>query len=398
MSVARIAAVAAALGFASFALPGPTSAQEREVKIAGVGVMSGILRSFGINSKAALEAAAEQINKAGGVKLGDGAKGKVVVDFLDDRCTPEEGISAVRRIASGNALVAIGPTCSNVAEPLFGILQKKVGDASDSGLQFPMFTDVAIKAGLAKLSEWAFRNVPDETAMYGTLFKFIKQTRPELKTVYGGVEEDFAHSRSTWYNIIKESAAKQGYEVLGQSKWLLADTNFTSQAREAGKANADIVVVSGHPFSTCGFLKELDRHGLKPKLLIGLTSSSSLETLQSCGSEAETMIIPTSYAPLSPAAKAAADAVAKYKGSLDLHSAAAWENVFILKQIIEAQRVLAKPDTIKADREKIRAGLASLGDTIGLLGLIRRTPDREADKPYLYVVAKAGEWVVVRSP
>jgi branched-chain amino acid transport system substrate-binding protein len=398
MSLARIAAVAVALGLAVFALPGPTSAQEREVRIAGVGVMSGILRSFGINSKAALEAAAEQINKAGGVKLGDGAKGKIVIDFLDDRCTPEEGISAVRRIASGNALVAIGPTCSNVAEPLFGILQKKAGDASDSGLQFPLFTDVAIKGGLAKLSEWAFRNVPDEAAMYGTLLKFIKQTRPELKTVYGGVEEDFAHSRSTWYNIIKEAAAKEGYEVLGQSKWLLADTNFTSQAREAGKANADIVVISGHPFSTCGFLKELDRQGLKPKLLIGLTSSSSLETLQSCGSEAETMIIPTSYAPLSPAAKAAADAVAKYKGSLDLHSAAAWENVFILKQIIEAQKVLAKPDTIKADREKIRAGLANLGETIGLLGLIRRTPDREADKPYLYVVAKAGQWVVVRSP
>jgi branched-chain amino acid transport system substrate-binding protein len=137
---------------------------------------------------------------------------------------------------------------------------------------------------------------------------------------------------------------------------------------------------------------------VKPKLLVGLTSSSSLETLQSCGSEAEAMIIPTSYAPLSPAAKAAADAVAKYKGSLDLHSAAAWENVFILKQIMETQRVLAKPDTIKADREKIRAGLANLGDTIGLLGLIRRTPDREADKPYLYVVAKAGQWVVVRSP
>jgi branched-chain amino acid transport system substrate-binding protein len=398
MSAARIAAVAAALGFASFALPGPTNAQEREVKIAGVGVMSGILRSFGINSKAALEAAAEQINKAGGVKLGDGAKGKIVIEFLDDRCTPEEGISAVRRIASGNALVAIGPTCSNVAEPLFGILQKKVGDASDSGLQFPMFTDVAIKAGLAKISEWAFRNVPDETAMYGTLFTFIKQTRPELKTVYGGVEEDFAHSRSTWYNIIKESAAKRGYEVLGQSRWLLADTNFTSQAREAGRANADIVVVSGHPFSTCGFLKELDRQGVKPKLLIGLTSSSSLETLQSCGREAETMIIPTSYAPLSPAAKAAAGAVAKYKGSLDLHSAAAWENVFILKQIIEVQKVLAKPDTIKSDRERIRAGLANLGETIGLLGLIRRTPGREADKPYLYVVAKAGQWVVVRSP
>ena len=34
----------------------------------------------------------------------------------------------------------------------------------------PMFTDVAIKVGLAKISEWAFRNVPNEMTMYSSLF------------------------------------------------------------------------------------------------------------------------------------------------------------------------------------------------------------------------------------
>ena len=199
MSLARILAAVAALGFAALAVPGIASAQEREIRISGFGAMTGVVRSFGINSKAALEAAADQINKAGGVTLGDGTKGKIVVEFLDDRCTAEEGISVIRRIASGNAIVAVGPTCSNVAEPLFGILQKKVGDASDTGLQFPVFTDVAIKIGLAKISEWSFRNVPNESEMYGTLFKWIKATRPELKTIFGGVEEDFAHSRASWH-------------------------------------------------------------------------------------------------------------------------------------------------------------------------------------------------------
>ena len=79
-----------------------------------------------------MKAAAEEINKAGGVTLGDGTKAKFTVEFLDDRCNAEEGISVVRRIASTDAFVAVGPTCSNVAESLFGILQKKVGDASDT--------------------------------------------------------------------------------------------------------------------------------------------------------------------------------------------------------------------------------------------------------------------------
>ena len=395
---ARTVAMVAALSFAALAVPGVAGAQEREVRISGFGAMTGVVRSFGINSKAALEAAADQINKAGGVKLGDGAKGKIVIDFLDDRCTAEEGISVVRRIASGNAIVAVGPTCSNVAEPLFGVLQKKAGDASDTGLQFPIFTDVAIKGGLAKISEWAFRNVPDESQMYTTLFKWLKATRPELKSVYGGVEEDFAHSRASWHAIMKVVSAKEGFEVLGESKWLLNDTNFSNQAREAKKANADIIAIAAHPFTTCGMLKEMERQGVKPKLVIGLTSSSSLETLQGCAGQAEAIIIPTSFAPVNPQAQAAAGAVSKFKGSLDLHSGAAWENVFILKQVMEEQKVMAKADTVQADREKIRVGLAKLAQTKGLLGITKRTDDREAVKPYLFVHAKGGKWEVLHTP
>jgi branched-chain amino acid transport system substrate-binding protein len=142
----------------------------------------------------------------------------------------------------------------------------------------------------------------------------------------------------------------------------------------------------------------MGRQGVKPKLLVGLTSSSSLETLQGCAGEAETIIIPTSFAPTNAGAQAAASAVSKFNGSLDLHSGAAWENVFILKSIIEQEKVMAKPDTVKADREKIRAGLAKLAETDGLLGKSKRTPDREAVKPYLFVHAKAGKWEVLHTP
>ena len=164
----------AALGTLAVAYSAPSWAQERTVKITGFGAKSGVVRIFGVNSEAALKAAAETINAAGGVTLGDGTKGKFAIEFLDDRCNAEEGISVVRRIASTDAFVAVGPTCSNVAESLFGILQKKAGDASDTGLQFPIIADVAAKGGLAKISEWAFRNVPSEFEMYKSLFAWIK--------------------------------------------------------------------------------------------------------------------------------------------------------------------------------------------------------------------------------
>jgi len=373
-------------------------AHAQTVKITGFGAKSGVVRSFGINSEAAMLAAADQINKGGGVKLADGSKAKIEVEFLDDRCDAAEGISVIRRIAGTNALVAVGPTCSNVAEPLFGILQKKVGDAGDSGLQMPVFTDVAIKVGLAKISEWAFRNVPNEMTMYNSLFYWLHTQHPNLKTVYGGVEEDFAHSRATWYIVMKPRAEASGFAVVGNTKWLLADTNFATQVREMKKANADIVAISAHPFSTCGVLKEMQRQGVKPKLLVGLTSSSSLETLQGCAKQAEGIIIPTSFAPINKEAVAAAQTTAKFKGAADLHSMAAWENMFILKNVMESEGISGKPGDLQADRRKVRDGLAKLKTTKGLMGVTKRDAEREADKPYLFVHAKKGEWKVLYNP
>ena len=388
--------IAIAVGLALAA--GSALAQDRTVKITGFGAKSGVVRSFGINSEAAMLAAADVINKQGGVTLADGSKAKIEVEFLDDRCTAEEGISVIRRIYGTDALVAVGPTCSNVAEPLFGILQKKVGDSGDSGLQMPVFTDVAIKVGLAKISDWAFRNVPNEMTMYNSLFYWLKTNHPEVKTVYGGVEEDFAHSRATWYVVMKDRAEASGFQVLGNSKWLLNDTNFATQVREMKRANADVVAISAHPFTTCGVLKEMQRQGVKPKLLVGLTSSSSLETLQGCAKQAEGMIIPTSFAPVNKDAVFAAKTTAKFKGAADLHSMAAWENMFILKQVMESAKISGRPGDLQADRRKVRDGLARLRSTDGLLGVTKRDEEGEADKPYLFVHANKGQWKVLHNP
>lgn len=388
---------ASAFALAATMATAPTQAEERVVTIPGFGAKSGIVRVFGINSEAAMKAAAEQINAAGGVTLGDGTKAKLAVEFYDDRCNAEEGIQVVRRIASGDAFVAVGPTCSNVAESLFGILQRKVGDASDTGLQFPILADVAAKTGLASISEWSFRNVPSEYDMYKTLFAWLRETHPELKTVYGGVERDFAHSNAT-YGVMKKHAEENGFEVLGDAEWLLADTTFSNQVRQMRRGEADIVAISAHPFTTCGVLKEMARQNVKPKVLIGLTSSSSMETLQGCAAEAEGIIIPTSFAPVTPEAIAAAEQVAALGGSADLHSAAAYEIMFILKDVIESQGIMARPDTVAEDREKMRAGLAGLTETMGLLGPVGRTDDREAIKPFLFVHAEDGNWEVLHDP
>ncbi len=420
ISFITIASVAAAT-LITFGQP-TFASSERTVKIAGWGAKSGPLRSFGVNSEAVLTAAVKSINDAGGVKLGDGTMVPMEFTYYDSACNADQAISVARKVESQTeALIGIGPTCSGAAAAMYGIFQKTVDDASDTGLQFPILTDTAIRPGLAKKSQWTFRNVPNEITMYDELFAWLRTQYPDAKTIYGGTETDQAHSKLTFAIVIVPLAKKHGFEWVGggiegvtgkvrdgyenvlevskSSNWLMADTNFSVQARAFKKSGADMMIVSSHPFTTCGMLKEMKRQRINPKVLVGLTSSSSAETLKGCADAAEGMYIPTGFAPITDAAAAVASAAQANGGFADLHSAAAWENAHIIKQVVESMGVMAKPDTLQADRRKVRDGLEALASVNGLMGEIGRVQDEgESVKPFVFVQAEGGTWEVVHDP
>jgi branched-chain amino acid transport system substrate-binding protein len=393
---------------------------ETVINIAGWGANSGPLRSFGVNSEAVLKAAVNEVNATGGIKLADGSSAKLVYEYYDSACNAEQAIAISRKVASETpALIGIGPTCSGAAAAMFGVFQKTVGDSSDTGLQFPILTDTAVRNGLAKISQWTFRNTPNEPEMYDRLWAWIAKTNPDLKTIYGGTETDQGHSNGTYSKVIVQAATRHGFEwatgkvdgltgdiasgyeaVLdSSSNWLQADTNFSVQARAFKRSGADIMIISSHPFTTCGMLKELSRQRAKPKLLVGLTSSSSQEVMKGCPREAEGMIIPTSFAPITEEAKRVAALANENGGDADLHSAAAWENVMIIKTVIESVGITGDPAVVNEERRKIRDGLEALKTTNGLIGEVTRVQDEgEALKPYVFVQATGGNWTVVHDP
>ena len=413
--ILKPAVAAAALS----AMISPALAEET-VLIAGWGAKSGPLRSFGVNSEAVLKAAVKEVNDSGGIMLADGTMATLDYVYFDSACNAEQAISVARKVASEtSALIGIGPTCSGAAAAMFGVFQKTVGDDTDTGLQFPILTDTAVRNGLAKISQWTFRNTPNEPDMYDKLFAWVAKTYPDLKTIYGGTETDQGHSNGTYSKVIVQASKRHGFDwatgdiegltgdlgagsegvLSSSSNWLMADTNFSVQARAFKKSDADIYIISSHPFTTCGMLKELKRRRAEPKLLIGLTSSSSAEVMKGCAEAAEGMIIPTSFAPITPAAEKVAMLANENGGDADLHSAAAWENVMIIKQVIEGVGVENTPDSLMADRRKIRDGLEALEQTQGLIGEVERVQDEgEALKPYVFVQAMNGKWTVIHDP
>jgi branched-chain amino acid transport system substrate-binding protein len=224
-----------------------------------------------------------------------------------------------------------------------------------------------------------------------------------VKTVAFGFEDNFAHSTAT-YKVMRKHALATGLEVKADQGWHYDDTTFSTQARRIKASKADAMIISAHPFTTCGFMREAKRQRITQTVLIGLTSSSSIETLQGCANEAQTMIIPTAFAPVNAEAQRIAKIVGEKGGFMDIHSAAVWEVMTVLVQALENTDVQLKPETLAADRRKIRDYVANVGTWDGLLGTITSKNkgsskhDGDVSKAWLLAQAKGSEWGIYWRP
>jgi len=399
---------AATLLAACLLWPGWVGAFQSEgtVRIGGMWPLSGPAAFFGKAAHGLASLAVDEINEAGGLVV-EGKRVKLALHAQDEACNAEQGLAVVKRLATVDKVIfSLGPGCSSVAEPVFGTLQKKLGDASDSGLQLLFFTDIATKFGLAKLSPWVFRNTPDEPAMYDFVVKYLKQKHPDLKTVMVSYESDFAHSAATWNLAVKPALERhKHHQIVEVVDWRWLDNEFGAQVTRLRKANADVYFSLTHTPSTCPSMLELKRQRVKPKMVIGITSLAGTEVLQQCPDVAAGIIAPSNFAPITPRAKQVADkAWERYKADSNIHSVPAYENVHLMKGLIEKAAIKNTEDTLLADRRKLRDQLAKVGTFQGVVGKITMRPEddpvkpRDVDKDMILVQIKAAKWDVFWAP
>jgi len=399
---------AATLLAACLLWPGWVGAFQSEgtVRIGGMWPLSGPAAFFGKAAHGLASLAVDEINEAGGLVV-EGKRVKLALHAQDEACNAEQGLAVVKRLATVDKVIfSLGPGCSSVAEPVFGTLQKKLGDASDSGLQLLFFTDIATKFGLAKLSPWVFRNTPDEPAMYDFVVKYLKEKHPDLKTVMVSYESDFAHSAATWNLAVKPALERhKHHQIVEVVDWRWLDNEYGAQVTRLRKANADVYFSLTHTPSTCPSMLELKRQRVKPKMVIGITSLAGTEVLQQCPDVAAGIIAPSNFAPITPRAKQVADkAWERYKADSNIHSVPAYENVHLMKGLIEKAAIKNTEDTLLADRRKLRDQLAKVGTFQGVVGKITMRPEddpvkpRDVDKDMILVQIKAAKWDVFWAP
>ena len=379
---------------------------EGTVRIGGMWPLSGPASFFGKAAFGLASLAVDEINEAGGLVVG-GKRVKLALYSQDEACVAEQGLAVVKRLATvDKVLFSLGPGCSSVAEPVFGTLQKKLDDRSDTGLQLLFFTDIATKFGLAKLSPWAFRNTPDEPGMYDFVVKYLKEKHRDFKTVMVSYESDFAHSAATWNIALKPALERhKHHQVVEVVDWRWLDNEFGAQVTRLRKANADIYFSLTHTPSTCPSLRELKRQRVRPKIVVGITSLAGTEVLQQCPDVAEGVIAPSNFAPITPRAKQVADkAWERYKADSNIHSVPAYENVHLMKGLIEKAGIKNTEESLLSDRRKVRDLLATVGTFQGVVGKITMRPEddpvkpRDVDKDLLLVQIRSAKWDIFWVP
>jgi branched-chain amino acid transport system substrate-binding protein len=97
---------------------------ENTLRIGGMWAITGGVALTGKGALNLSRLAVDEINTAGGVKIG-GKQVKLALFAYDEACKEQEGMALLSRLDDiDKVLFTLGPTCSGTAEPMFNTLQK----------------------------------------------------------------------------------------------------------------------------------------------------------------------------------------------------------------------------------------------------------------------------------
>jgi branched-chain amino acid transport system substrate-binding protein len=271
-AVGAMAAFATALG-GSTAYGGSSSASApAPIKIGVLTPLTGNFAPWGIQVRAGMALAVNEVNRSGGVKgRGQGRMLNLVV--ADDQSTnTNAAIDGFRRLTQQEGAVAVGGI---IGSPI-ALATARLAEAA----KVPLFL---VKAGnneiLTQSSRYTFRTCLPSAAMVAVSVVQLAQRRG-LRSV-GVIIADYAWGQS--FKSSLEDAAKAASNIRFNIQVApLPTTNFTPYLRALG--DISLLVATGHPPGAGSILAQAGQLGIKVPV-VGAYSPYSL-TVRNAGSAA----------------------------------------------------------------------------------------------------------------
>jgi branched-chain amino acid transport system substrate-binding protein len=341
------------------------------IKIGINAPLTGDIPKVGEGTKYAAQMWLEDIQKAGGLQVGD-KKYPVELVIEDNESKPESAVTAnTKMITENDVMVIIGPLASKQAIPAGGV-------AND--YKTPMISPWSTNPDTTKDRPFVFRACFLDPFQGPVVAKFVKGEFGFTKAaVLYDVASDYPKGLAEVFKKAWEQINGPG-SVVAYESFTTKDTDFSSQLTKIKDSGAEFLFTPQYYNEVPLIVKQAHELGFN-KPIVGSDSWGSAETVNLCGADCNGLFFSTHYAAAGAqgATKEFIDRYQKKYGYVpDDVAALTWDSIRLAQQAIQATGGLT--GNIAKDRQAVRDQLAKIKDFKGITGNMTFTEEGDPIK------------------
>jgi branched-chain amino acid transport system substrate-binding protein len=361
----------------------------KTIKIGINAPMTGDIPKVGEGTKYAAEMWLEDVNAAGGIKVG--AKKYPVKLVIEDNESKAESAVKVqtKMITEDEVLVIVGPQASKQAIP--------AGEVANN-YKTPMISPWSTNPDTTKNRPYVFRGCFLDAFQGPVLANFIKGEFGFTKAaVLYDVASDYPKGLAEYFKAAWEKQNGPG-SVVAYESFTTKDADFSSQLTKIIKSGAQVLFTPQYYNEVALIVQQAHELGWN-KPIVGSDSWGSAETVQLCGKDCYGLFFTSHYAAAGAkgATKAFIDRYNKKYGYVpDDVAALTWDSLGIVKTAI--QNVGKLTGNIEKDRKNVRDAMAKVKEYNGITGKMTFTEDGDPIKCAVIVkISNKGEYEFYKS-
>ncbi len=350
----------AAFAAVGLVLAGCSRGKGDTARIGVIAELTGDVPAVGASCKNAAEMAAQEINDAGGLQLGE-KKYKVELFIEDNAGKADQSASAAQKLITQQDVVAIvGPNASRYAIPAAEIAESAKVVLITPWSTTPK-TTLDAKSGAPK--KYVFRSCFIDPFQGRVVAKFVLDNlRLKKAAVLYDVASEYNKGIAEFF---KETYEKNGGKVVAFETYTTNDKDFSAQFTKIKQARPDVVFLPNYYSEVPLQIQQAKRLGIAVPF-IGSDSWGSEELVKLSGKDCEGYYFSTHYA-----ADAATPATEKFISAYKTKYGAMPDDVAALTYDSFGLLFQAIRNAGKLDRQAVRNAMAKIPEYNGVTGLMR---------------------------
>jgi branched-chain amino acid transport system substrate-binding protein len=331
--------------------PAAAPAPAEVVKIGHVAPLTGGIAHLGKDNENGARMAVDEINAAGGLKVGDKTV-KLELVAEDDKADPKEGTLAAQKIVDAGVVAVVGHLNSGTSIPASKIYSDAGVTQISPSATNPKYTEQGFKT--------TFRVVANDNQQGAVLANFAAN---EMKAKSIAIIDDRTAYGQGLADVVERVAKQKGLKVVAREFTNDKATDFNAILTKVRGAKPDVVMYGGMDATAGPMAKQMKQLGIKAPLLAG-DGVCSPEFIKLAGDAADIMTCSMAGEAVEKLAKGE-EFKGKYKqkfnADVQVYSPYSYDAVYVIAE--------AAKRAGKADRASITAAMPATNYT-GVTGTI----------------------------